>query len=423
MIRNVAAVFFASISILAADPTVTVIGIGTRAFGMANNFSALANDFSAIFWNPAGMAFVPVREVHLAMDVNRQEAVTRLGDASTAAWSQRYRASSGGLLRALPTTRGGFAFALGFSSPYLLDDLYNARGHDVYHGNSTLTGYEADLHSGDTLYRDKYDYAATGGCNLWSAGMGWQIAPGLGFGFAVGMLLGSEDRELRIISYCKNKLFENYIRIKERAYLGYDARIGLLYTPVKGLWLGCRLELPRMAKVAQNMTEIDYAFEWDTATIDFGVLKSGFSGAFGAAVQTPYTTISVDATFRSPISGAPKGSDPSYWKEGIGAGIEIPIRPLASVLRGGYSYAQFDLSPMRIDWDENPGESPTRYSALRDRHLYTAGYSLMLGNRASLDLAYGQFLWEFSSTQPDWPKPVTERHDLGRGAMSISIRY
>ena len=101
--------------VAAADPAVQAVGIGTRAYGMAGNFTALAGDFSALFWNPAGLAFVPVREVHCAVDLDRQDTRTELAGTGDRVSRQRIRLSSAGLMRSVPTVRGGFGLALGFS--------------------------------------------------------------------------------------------------------------------------------------------------------------------------------------------------------------------------------------------------------------------------------------------------------------------
>src|SRR5438477_13079260 len=39
------------------------IPLGTRAVGMGEAFTALADDSSALYWNPAGMSFVSQKEV------------------------------------------------------------------------------------------------------------------------------------------------------------------------------------------------------------------------------------------------------------------------------------------------------------------------------------------------------------------------
>lgn len=408
----------------AADPAVHAVGIGTRAYGMANNFTALAGDFSALFWNPAGLAFVPVREAHCAVDLDRQDTRTELAGTGDNAFHQRVRLSSAGLMRSVPTVRGGFGLALGFSSPYLLDGINNLKGADVYAAGTGLGGGFDTLFAGDTLFRDKDNHRSTGQCNLWSAGIGWQIAPGLAMGFSVGLLSGSQKIGIASVAHTSRADFENYDVKIEREYFGYDARVGFLYTPVKNFFVGCRLEIPRRAKAAENYGSVDNLLSIvDTAATSFGVLKSGFSGALGAALQLPFMTISSDMTFRSPVSDALQGSEQSRWNNGVGLGIEVPLRFLASVFRSGYSFSGFDISSMQIRWDGTGVEPEPPLTVLHNQHLFTAGWSLFIGPNISVELAYGCCLWKFSTFDPAWRNAIVEAHDLQRGVAAISVRY
>ena len=45
-------------------------GFGARAFSMANNYVALSNDLSAIYWNPAAMSFSLTREFQVTFDMS-----------------------------------------------------------------------------------------------------------------------------------------------------------------------------------------------------------------------------------------------------------------------------------------------------------------------------------------------------------------
>jgi hypothetical protein len=423
-VRIIAAILLFEAALAIADPSVSSVGVGARAYGMGNNFTALSNDFSSLYWNPAGMAFVVAREAHLALDWNRRGASVDFGDQTTDAAMKRFKVSSGGLLRSLPTTRGGYAFALGFLSPYILDDLRYMSGDDVYRGSAPLPGFSDTLFVGDTLQRKMSNRYVKGQLNIWSMGMGWQIAPGLGFGFSLGLLTGDENSRAEKVTATRRGEFGDTIFIFESAYFGYDARIGFLYAPSKLFSFGCRFELPRLAKVAENAILLDGldpngSDEWT----NFGVLQLPFIGAFGVAVNAPFATITADATARAPFSGAPLHSDGSYWKGGGGMGLEVPVPWIASLVRGGYSYGQFDLSSMQIDWDEwgvDPGEG---ISVLRNRHLFTAGYSLLFGGSISFEAAYGYERRSFSSTDPAWESEIVERHHTHRVMASAAIRY
>jgi len=108
------------------------MGEGARAFAMANNYVALSGDLSAMFWNPAGFAFVPARELQISFDgLSQRTASTFLGNdgsATNAASSvSRPRLVDIGYMHAFPTVQGGFTLAASYHSTYLLTMFKRSR--------------------------------------------------------------------------------------------------------------------------------------------------------------------------------------------------------------------------------------------------------------------------------------------------------
>jgi hypothetical protein len=255
-------------------------------------------------------------------------------------------------------------------------------------------------------------------------GMGWQIAPNLGFGFSFGLLMGDESRTNEFTSYYKQRAFEDISVFMDRTYFGYDARIGLMYKPHPMVSLGCRVEIPRYAKVAEHYQEVNYlALQESYDQSNFGNLKSSLAGSLGLALLLPYATISIDASGREPISGAREKSDGSYWKGGCGIGFEAPLPWIASLVRCGYSYSQLDLIPVIIVWDDPGADTKETVTGFHGRHLLTAGYSLLTSGGVSLEAAYGYQFWNFTTSSPDWEAESKEIHAQHRIMISASIRY
>jgi hypothetical protein len=77
----------------------TDMGIGVRAQGMAGAFTALADDATATWWNPAGLATGAIFNAVVEFDSSRQPTNDRGPSGAVPAW----RLSDGGLAIALPS--------------------------------------------------------------------------------------------------------------------------------------------------------------------------------------------------------------------------------------------------------------------------------------------------------------------------------
>jgi long-chain fatty acid transport protein len=91
------------------------LGSGARALGMAGTYTGIADDFSAVWWNPAGLAQVKRIEV--------QGSLVRSGFAntSTSSIAEREgetnvtRINNLGMVFPVPVYQGALSFALGYS--------------------------------------------------------------------------------------------------------------------------------------------------------------------------------------------------------------------------------------------------------------------------------------------------------------------
>jgi hypothetical protein len=410
-------------SLLHADPSLSSSGVGTCAFGLADNFTALADDFSALYWNPAGLAFVLTREVHCEVAFDHSSSATRFDGGPTNALQERVLLNSAGLMQSVPTVRGGFGFAIGYSSPILLDAIGDYQGPGVYRGVPAAGAHDT-LDSGETLQFDKQRWQDKGSCRLWGAGVGWQVAPGLGIGLSWGLLFGDERVDYENLSRTDKGIFLDFTRKVSREYLvGYDVRMGVLYKPRDNLSFGFRLVLPRRVRTGETENYYDAVTDENIITKRWGVMTSGFSGATGMAWKMPWVTLTSDLVFRAPLSHAPAASDLAHWRAGAGLGVEIPLRWMASIVRAGYSRRHGDLSAMQLWWDGSGPDPADPVTLVRDWRLLTAGYTLFIGKTVSFDIAYGNLTHTLSTSYADWQSPMVEDHSLQQGTVTLSIRY
>jgi hypothetical protein len=382
-------------------PARSTIGVGTRAFAMGNSYVALSDDASAMFWNPAGLAFTPVREVIVGLSgffngietEFQQENVT----SPNSSVRPRVRPNLIALLRAIPTTRGGFSMAFGFQNPYISDDILK---------------YNYQI-AGDW---DTSNYRAFGQFNLWTAAFGLQVAPDFGVGAAVSLLTGRNT-----LRRASNKLY--YEEKIIQSYLGADLRAGILYSMFDRLKLGLRIELPQFIIFDEEYT-VEITSDSTVEEPNNGRLKTGTAGAIGISYRFPFILVSAEVRARTPIPDAEDESMYSFWKVGAGAGVEVPLFVQSVFLRAGYSWQELDHYPLLIEYDTPPPgfETDALLDVKKNEHLITAGLAFMTKHGLSFDLSYGFKFWEINSYAPVGGV-VNEVHKSHYFLSSFAVRY
>ncbi len=400
-------------------------GVGTRALSFAGNYTAVANDMSATYWNPAAMAFLPVREFQITLDGFRTLASSDVEgnsgsgvrNSSTFDYNERIRLANLGIMSAIPTIQGGFTMAATYQSPYAFDDSYQY----TYNVNRSPSSFSASE-----------NYRKYGGLNMWSASFGIQVAPGLAAGLTGSLLTGREESNLvQTFSFLDDPLLDERM---DRSYMGYDLRAGILYNPDNRIKAGLRVALPQRIRFREKVESealdtsddviYDEAFEYK------GTMKSAPSGAAGIGLTLPWLTISADVrgtmpfTFVYPGENIPDTSQAKYFKLGGGVGIEVPMVVLPAMVRFGYSYDQLDLHSFIYDYDDYDLDewvwSDDGISVLKDRQTFSAGIGFVTSG-TGLELSYGYQTWAIEQSNND---RILKQHFNSHHAMvTFIVRY
>jgi hypothetical protein len=395
-------------------PLITLDGVGARSLGMGNNFTAIANDYSAVFWNPAGLAFTPVREVHAGMGISSSNSSTELGNTSTDFTKSSLYFSSAGIVRSLPTKQGGISFAVGYSSPYNLTDIERFSGDDVYIGTE-----EPYLDYGDRKhYYDAKSYTS-GNLGLFTAAAGWQVAKGFGFGLSISYLRGKSKSLSTILSTINDTIpYDDGSEYSLNAeFRGLDIRFGGMFQITPNLTSGIRIEMPQVIRYYSKELFLD------SLTTYRGEFKSSVSGAAGLAYKFPFSTLSVDAQFRSPNPDLDDGRL-AHWKAGAGAGIEIPIPKTIAILRAGYNWKQFDLLPY-AEFTSNKVVSHyiTTIDGNSGVHLITAGATFIISDAILLECAYSNTQFKTKVRTTEYVNTLNKWYSYHRGNVTVTVQY
>ncbi len=423
MIKQLVSIVFAVTVAVAESPLVSIDGVGAKAQGMGNNYTAIANDYSAVFWNPSGLAFIPVREIHVGMNITGMSTETELGTYNRLLRKSQFRFGSAGLVRSIPTTQGGFAFALGYSSPYSFMDVYRFNGFDIYSnptpGEVLSNGGDNYLRYGDTLWYDDFKSVSRGGLGMWSAAAGWQVAEGFGVGLTASYLYGKQMNHRAILTHNRRGVFDNVSDLAtETVYSGFDLRLGAMYKPNSIVSAGVRIEIPQIVayRTLQRYAGYDQVYK------STGILRSSLTGAFGLALTLPFATVAADISARSPNPDFTDG-DLAYWKVGAGGGVEVPLTKINTILRAGYGWKEYDMYPY-ADYKNDMLLTDTAVTTRgTDVHEISAGATFVLSKNITFDLSYNNSFFTTQSFYTDWKNNVEKRYSANRFECVLAIRY
>ena len=412
------------------------VGIGARSLGMGNAYTGVASDFSAVYWNPAGLAQMQLGEFSLGLSqLNYRDQSAYFGNQQSYSVNATHLNDLGVVLP-VPVRRGNLVFALGYSrqSEYLTGlsfSGYNPRSSIIQTYAEDSTGAPADpagniaweLYLADTsngIWTSPIRNRVTqlgkvleeGGINTWSAAGAIDIAKELSVGITLNYLSGSyrydrnyreqDNRRIYASPYDFQELtIDDFV---ESDLSGFNAKMGLMYRVPGRFRLGLTVKTPTSYSVKEDFStsaSTSFYTRDNKGNSDYGPIDNPSSGEYD--VQTPWVLgagasvilnefmLSGDVEYTDWTQLQFKNANADLlalnrdMKEifqataNLRAGAEYDIKEYGVRLRGGFIY---NPSPFVND--------PSSY----DQKYVTGGLGVLLGESAMLDLAYAHGWWE-----------------------------
>ncbi len=318
-------------------------GIGARAVSMGEAFTAVADDYSALYYNPAGMTQLSRSELGLNLDYRlRANATSLIGGIGSRRAVETARL---GAISMVLTSGNGIAFGLGYYSPTSFDDplQYFVAGRE-------------------------YAYEASGNMDHYRAAVAYAPSTRASLGFAVSVLAGKEQLEIR------DGITARYLE----EYAGFNLEPSFLFYLSKAVTLG------GSAVVAERLALRDTYQEQGQAPVETHYsIRNPVQTRLGIAFQKGWTLLSADwhAVLWQDYAYAEEGGaflqgDSSYSNRHVFAlGLEQRLSRRGPVLRAGVSWEAEDASSINRAWAKNPASL----------HL---GFGLPVSQFLMLDLGY-----------------------------------
>jgi len=385
-----------------AQSEVTVgndFGIGARAMGMGGAFSGIADDYTALHWNPAGLSQIKWMEFFGGLSYEKKNTDTEYFGSEDSTFSSNTRPNSFGVVLSVPVLRGGLAFAFGADRVQSFDSRLRFKG---FNSQSITENYEFGQLYINSLSEE------SGGIFSYSFGSAVDIAPGLSVGGSLGFLSGRYKYDLEINADDNDDLDSElegstYIDTLDSDYSGVEAKIGLLGRFVDQLRFGITLSVPLAFQVDEYWTsDVEHKYDdgdsesdFDEGNFDYDIYRPVRFGAGVAILPISGLILAADGTYtdwtQTEYSESPAEDIKSdYFKTNyrgtyqlrIGAEYTIPNSGLR--LRAGYVFDPFPYAPDDLN-------------ITSERKFFTLGLGMMMEDIVSIDLAYIRGSWRDST--------------------------
>ena len=286
-------------------------GIGIKAQSMGNAFVGVANDYSAIFWNPAGLTQLETSEISGSLyHLKFNNRATYVG-STILDYRDFTKLQSLGLAYKFPTTRGSFVLAFGYNRFKNFDEYLYFSG---FSQDSINLGFDLEDNDGNTGY---YPYGSDvlrteeihqdGYLGAWSVGGGIQVSPKFAIGVTVDFFSGKSQYMMDFFQDDIDNLFNTYpgdygaYELHNKIlsdFSGWGVKVGSLLHLSKDLRLGATVDFPRSLIVHETYSSNDvlvfddgYASEAELSSGEWEyVVKYPFKFSGGAALDLgPFT--------------------------------------------------------------------------------------------------------------------------------------
>ncbi len=450
------------------------LGVGARAVGMGGAYTGVANDYSALFWNPAGLAQLESGEFSLGLShVNykdRSGYFSALNDFSNNATNL----NAVGLVFPVPVSRGSLVFAFGYNrennfatgisysrlSPGSIVQEYARDGDAAPRDNQGKIAYNLayELYLADTANGGRWlsplkdrltqneETLEGGGISNWTIGAGVDLAKNLSAGLSLSYQSGTYKFDRNYTEKDVNNVYSSSIErdpqnfhslsideYVESELTGFSAKLGLMFRQPDRFRFGINAKTPTVFRVNERFAGGDNATF--TSTRDFGQtttldaieetteydVATPWVLSAGASVILKDLVLSGDIEYtdwtqlefrNAPAKTLEKNKE-----------IKKKFRATAN-LRGGLEYNAEQLGVrFRGGFIYNTSPFVIDKTSDFDRKYITGGVGIMMSEETMLDLNYAYGWWKTDRDDFRALSIVTEDVRTNNVNLTFSYRF
>ena len=388
------------------------ISVGLRASAMGGAQIGLAHDFSACYYNPAGLAYIYKHEITGGLFIRGGSAETQVNSGSKkSAVFSTVKLSHFGYVLPLSSRRGGAAFAIGYSRFQSFDHSAKFDGESVY--GVKLSAMES----------------SDGGMGAIDIAAAVQTSPTASIGASFDILSGAENYTWDVMKYgfADTTIIDSILSDKfTNAHSGYTGKIGMLFTPSKYFSTGLTIKFPSFIS-----TDREYIQE---TTVDYFdntyTYESPYTEEYNISLTTPFQ-FGAGIAFKSPVINIATDAVYTDWRQTryhssylIEDNIWIPdnFRSVLTLSAGAEFTSPFDVLPVKIRGGYRYDPLPYKnQEILKERQFYTGGLSILISKRWLVEGAV--IMSNFKRNTSGDSGTITEEYEIDDIMFGLSYRF
>ncbi|MFA6107682.1 MAG: hypothetical protein WDA75_02835 [Candidatus Latescibacterota bacterium] len=384
-------------------------GVGGRAMAMGGAYVGVADDFTALFWNPAGLAQIRHREVHTTFLRNGHDTDAVLAGVSATGDLDNTRFGSLGVVVPYPVYQGGLVFAAGLVRTKDFDWTLRQRGMEG--------GLAAD-----------HTFRHEGQLTLTALAAAVDVSPAVSLGFTLGLTSGEDDAVNEFSWTDTEDLFdEKRFVARDTFHDDYGHSIyaclgGMVRAPRERprFRLGATLATGRTQRIAYVFRGVASEYGYDRVEYDDGTLQEHPQqtvrdsyrlslpfelGLGGSAVPVDGLLLAASVHLAEWEQSRYKGAEDDVLRAASDferqyrntaryhLGVEWQVPVVALDLRAGYYRDPLPFvgprDPKRSVDEDNP-----KIVVEQDRRFYTLGAGLLVDEVVQVDLTWNRGRYE-----------------------------
>jgi long-subunit fatty acid transport protein len=447
------------------------LGVGARALGMGGAYTGVASDYSALFWNPAGLAQLESSEFSLGLSHLNYKDQSGYFSSFKDFSNNATTLNAVGLVFPVPVKRGSLVFAFGYNresnfttgisysriSPLSIAQEYAQDGALAPRDNQGRIAYNLafELYLADTVnggrwlspIKDRLTQSEKtlegGGINNWTMGAGIDIAKNLSAGVSISYQSGlykfdrnyTEKDASNVYSSTRATDPRNFDNLSIDEYIesdltGFSAKLGLMFRQPDRFRFGINAKSPTVYRVKERFAQGNKA--GFTNTPDFGdVVKLDAIEETGEYdIATPWV-ISAGASVI--LNDLVLSGDVEYtdWTElefrNANAEVMLQNRKFKDLfratanLRGGFEYNVQNFG-VRVRGGFIYNTSPYQNDpSTFDQKYVTGGLGIMMSEDTMLDVTYAYGWWK--TFRSDFRGLSSVNEDVRTNNVNLTFSY